>query len=288
MANILFIGLGNMGFPMAGHLASQGHNLIVANRSQGKVENWLKTYSGCPFSEHTAFNQIEVVILCVGKDEDVEEWLIERNLLEQLTAGTLVIDHTTTSSELAEKMSKTAQKSEIFFCDVPVSGGQQGAQSGQLSLMCGSDEAVYQKIKEVTSAYTKAIEYMGPPGSGQKTKMVNQICVAGLIQALSEGMNFADKSGLDVAKVMNLVGQGAAASWQLTNRHKTMMDNQYNHGFAVDLMHKDLQICLSTARDIGIPLPITELVNSYYQELQQQGHGTKDTSSLLLRLQEIT
>lgn len=294
MANIVFIGLGNMGAPMASHLAKAGHKLTVANRSSEKVSKWLtnintennlkhqpQALSGTSLPKDT-----DVVILCVSRDSDVEEWLIDNGIILQLSKHSIIIDHSTTSAKLAETMAIAAAKQEIFFCDVPMSGGQQGAQSGQLSLMAGCDPLVFEKITTLLSPYTKAIAHMGTPGAGQKTKMVNQICVAGLIQALAEGINFAQNNGLDVKKVMELVGQGAASSWQLINRHNTMIQGEYDHGFALSLMHKDLQICLEQAAQIGTPLPITQLVDGFYQELEATGHGNKDTSALLLHLQK--
>ncbi len=284
--NILFIGLGNMGAPMAAHLANAGHSLTVTNRSSEKVSKWLESNPGKPLSAPDALpGQTDAVILCVSRDKDVEEWLIDNGIINQLKPGALIIDHSTTSADLAERMAEAAAKNGIFFCDVPVSGGQQGAQNGQLSLMAGCAPEVYEKLVEITEPYTKAIAHMGTPGCGQKTKMVNQICVAGLIQSLAEGIHFAQESGLDAEKVMELVGQGAASSWQLVNRHKTMIDGDYDHGFAVSLMHKDLQICLQEAKASGLSLPVTELVDSYYQQLESEGNGSKDTSSLLLHLQ---
>ncbi len=284
--NILFIGLGNMGAPMAAHLANAGHSLTVTNRSAEKISKWLEINPGQPLSAPDALpRQTDAVILCVSRDKDVEEWLIDNGIIDQLKPGALIIDHSTTSADLAERMAEAAAKNGIFFCDVPVSGGQQGAQNGQLSLMAGCAPEVYEKLVEITAPYTKAIAHMGTPGCGQKTKMVNQICVAGLIQSLAEGIHFAQESGLDAEKVMELVGQGAASSWQLVNRHKTMIDGDYDHGFAVSLMHKDLQICLQEAKASGLSLPVTELVDSYYQQLESEGNGSKDTSSLLLHLQ---
>lgn len=295
MANIVFIGLGNMGAPMATHLANAGHKLTVANRSPEKVAQWLMQFEESSSLPHTpaALNgstlpsDTDVVILCVSRDEDVREWLIDNGIISQLPAHSVIIDHSTTSASLAEEMANLAAKEDIYFCDTPVSGGQQGAQSGQLSLMAGCDSRAFEQISSITAPYTKAIAHMGKPGCGQKTKMVNQICVAGLVQALAEGINFAENNNLDVKKVMNLVGQGAASSWQLVNRHDTMISGEYDHGFALDLMHKDLQICLEQASKSNSAIPVTHLVDQYYQELQAKGHGSKDTSALLLRLQTL-
>jgi 3-hydroxyisobutyrate dehydrogenase len=295
MTNIVFIGLGNMGAPMATHLANAGHKLTVANRSPEKVAQWLMQFEESSSLPHapaalygsTLPSDTDVVILCVSRDEDVREWLVDNGIISQLPAHSVIIDHSTTSATLAEEMANLAAKEDIYFCDTPVSGGQQGAQSGQLSLMVGCDSRVFEQISSITAPYTKAIAHMGKPGCGQKTKMVNQICVAGLVQALAEGINFAENNNLDVKKVMNLVGQGAASSWQLVNRHDTMISGEYDHGFALDLMHKDLQICLEQASRSNSATPVTHLVDQYYQELQAKGHGSKDTSALLLRLQTL-
>ena len=287
MSNILFIGLGVMGAPMAGHLARAGHTLTVTNRSSAKVDRWLAQYPGTALPDAMPDRlDVEAVVLCVGNDQDVREWLTDKGLLDALRPGTLIIDHSTTSATLAEDMAELCAASGVYFCDVPVSGGEQGAINGQLSLMAGCDASAFETLISVTAPYTKAIDHMGPPGSGQKTKMVNQICITGLLETLSEGMLFAQKAGLDVDKVMQLVSQGAAGSWQLTNRYKTMLAGEYDHGFAVELMCKDLGICLDQAEKLNLDLPVASLVNGYYRELMQSGHNRKDTSALLLRLQE--
>lgn len=293
MANIVFIGLGNMGAPIAKHLAKAGHQLTVTNRTPSKSAQWLQettrdeaiSVKPCALRNHQLPSDTDVVILCVNRDEDVKEWLLDNGIISQLRPNSLIIDHSTTSATLAEEMARHAAKKGIFFCDIPVSGGQQGAQTGQLSLMTGCSPEVFGHISTITAPYTKAIAHMGPPGSGQKTKMVNQICVAGLIQSLAEGIRFAENNDLDVQKVMELVGQGAASSWQLINRHNTMIAGEYDHGFAVDLMHKDLTICFEQAKKSNSPTPVAELVDEYFQELQAAGHGSRDTSALLLRLQ---
>lgn len=293
MANIVFIGLGKMGAPMAAHLAKAGHKLTVTNRSPEKVTQWLSDIdletdiTPTALVGHALPNDTKVVILCVSRDEDVREWLIDNGIIAQLSAKSIIIDHSTTSATLAEEMANQAAKEDIYFCDIPVSGGQQGAQSGQLSLMVGCNPTIFEQITAITAPYTKAIAHMGTPGSGQKTKMVNQICVAGLVQSLAEGIIFAEKNNLDVKKVMQLVGHGAASSWQLLNRHDTMIAGEYDHGFAIDLMHKDLQICINQAVKSNSPTPITQLIDQYFQELQALGHGNKDTSALLLRLQSL-
>ena len=290
MSNILFIGLGTMGYPMAGHLAKAGHNVAVYNRTQSVAEKWIQEYSGSIVSDLTALpDHIQYVMLCVGRDDDVRNILTgEHPLLDQLDQGTVVIDHTTTSALLSEEINDACSRRGQLFSDAPVSGGQQGAINGQLSLMTGADSnTLFDDVKAITAPYTKAIQHMGPAGAGQKTKMVNQICITGLVEALSEGILFAQKAGLDVDKVMQLVSQGAAGSWQLSNRYKTMLAGEYDHGFAVELMCKDLDICLDQAGKLGLELPVATLVSGYYRELMLAGHNRKDTSSLLLRLQEL-
>ncbi|QQD21364.1 NAD-binding protein [Oceanospirillaceae bacterium ASx5O] len=284
MATIAFLGLGNMGYPMAGHLANSGHQLRVFNRTHNKAQRWVEEFPGtaCTTPATTTHNA-DAVILCVGRDADVRE-LLNDQLLAQLQPGTLLIDHTTTSARLAEELAARCAEQGLRFADVPVSGGQQGAINGQLSLMAGCAAADYDDIVRITAPYTRLIERLGNPGCGQKAKMVNQICVAGLIQALAEGLQFARNAGLDAEQVMKVIGQGAASSWQLQNRHQTMLNGEFDHGFAVDWMRKDLQICLQEALHNGSSLPVTALVDQFYGELQQQGAGKLDTSALLLRL----
>lgn len=286
MATITFFGLGNMGYPIAGHLARHGHRLQVYNRTPQKSQRWCEEFTGkCYDNPAKATENTDAVILCVGRDDDVRELLTgHHEVLQQLRPGTLIIDHTTTSARLAEELATRCDTLGLRFADVPVSGGQQGAINGQLSLMAGCSENDYNDIVRITAPYTRLIERMGNPGSGQKTKMVNQICVAGLIQALAEGLQFARNAGLDAEQVMKVIGQGAASSWQLQNRHQTMLAGDFNHGFAVDWMRKDLQICLQEALHNGSSLPVTALVDQFYGELQQQGAGRLDTSALLLRL----
>lgn len=286
---IAFIGLGNMGAPMADHLAKQGHELTIYNRSQHKAENWLKNHKHCEiaFNAKDACHDCEILILCVGNDQDVEQLIFGINgAHESLARGSLIIDHSTTSSELAIRMHKQLNDLQIDYVDAPVSGGEQGAINGQLTIMCGGDPYPAQRAEKLTQAYAKSFAHMGPIGNGQLTKMVNQICVAGLIQGLAEGIHFGQQAGLDMNKVMSTLGQGAAASWQMNNRHETMNKGEYDFGFAVDLMRKDLGICLNSARQTGANLPVTALVDQFYGELQKQGHGKLDTSSLLLRLNQ--
>lgn len=285
MAKIAFLGLGNMGFPMAGHLLNAGHQVTAYNRSTEKAERWSKQYNAAATSNPLeAIKETEAVLLCLGRDSDVRDVLILQQVLKNLAPNTLIIDHTTTSALLAEELNQLCQELGLRFADAPVSGGQQGAEHGQLSIMLGCADNDYADIKALLAPYTKSIERMGNAGAGQKTKMVNQICVAGLIQALAEGIQFATRAGLDTQQVMRVVGAGAASSWQLINRHQSMINGHYQHGFAVDWMRKDLQICLQEAINNGSNLPITALVDQFYGELQQQGRGQLDTSALLLRL----
>ena len=287
MANIAFLGLGNMGYPMAGHLTKAGHRVFSYNRSTDKAERWANDYQAQATSNPLkAIENAEVVFLCLGRDSDVRELLIDKEVLQNLNANTLLIDHTTTSALLATELASLCRIHNLRFADAPISGGQQGAQSGQLSIMVGCEQSDFSEIQALTAPYTRNIERMGDIGAGQKTKMVNQICVAGLIQALAEGVQFAVNAGLDAEKVMRVVGAGAASSWQLINRHQTMLEGKFEHGFAIDWMRKDLQICLEEALHNGSSLPITALVDQFYGELQQQGQGKLDTSALLLRLQK--
>lgn len=285
MKKIAFIGLGNMGYPMAGHLAQAGFHVSVYNRTHSKAKAWQAEHKGETSPDlKEAVRDADVLLLCVGRDEDVRALLVEQKALDCLAANALVIDHSTTSALLAEEIDQACQNRGLRFADAPVSGGQQGAINGKLSIMLGCASNDFDEIRSLTQAYTAVIERMGAVGAGQKTKMVNQICVAGLLQGLAEGVQFALNAGLDAEKVMQVIGQGAASSWQLNNRHKTMIEGEYEHGFAVDWMRKDLQICLQEALHNGSSLPVTALVDQFYGELQQQGSGKLDTSSLLQRL----
>ncbi len=284
---LAFIGLGNMGYPMAGHLAQQGHELTVYNRTLSKAEQWVKDYGHqLADTPQAAAEQADIVFTCVGNDNDLRAVILgENGLIHGLKTGSVLVDHSTVSAEISRKLAMLLAKKGVDFADAPVSGGQQGAQKGQLSIMCGANAAVFARIEPVLAAYGKTITLMGDIGSGQLTKMVNQICFAGVIQGLAEGINFAQKSGLDVAKALNVISHGAASSWQMVNRYPTMLQNEYNHGFAVDWMRKDLAICLDEAAKNGAQLPVTELVNQFYADVQALGGGRWDTSSLLVRLQ---
>ena len=285
MTNIGFIGLGIMGGPMASHLNNNGYNLSVFNRSKEKSEKWItqNTKAKVCFSINDIATECDIIILCVGNDNDVRQIVDEtKNLIRP---GTVVIDHTTTSAELAKEMNNILVKQGSFFLDAPVSGGEAGAQQGALSVMVGGDEKIYMSIKEVLDSYSKFSKFMGPSGYGQLTKMVNQICIAGLIQSLAEGLHFAKKSNLDIKDVIDVISKGAAQSWQMENRWKSMIEDEYEHGFAVDLMRKDLDIVLEHANTIDADLEITDIVNSFYKDIQNAGGGRWDTSSLLRRLE---
>lgn len=289
--NIAFIGLGTMGYPMAGHLAQpqESHTVTVYNRTTSTAEQWVKDYGHqLASTPQAAAEQADIVFTCVGNDNDLRAVVLgENGLIHGLKTGAVLVDHSTVSAEVSREFAVLLAEKGVDFVDAPVSGGQQGAQKGQLSIMCGANAAVFTRIEPVLAAYGKTITLMGDVGSGQLTKMVNQICFAGLIQALAEGINFAQKSGLDVAKALNVISHGAASSWQMVNRYPTMLQNEYNHGFAVDWMRKDLAICLDEAAKNDAQLPITALVNQFYADIQALGGGRWDTSSLLVRLQNL-
>jgi 3-hydroxyisobutyrate dehydrogenase-like beta-hydroxyacid dehydrogenase len=285
MSNVGFIGLGIMGGPMASHLSNNGYNLSVFNRSREKSEKWLtkNTRAKVCFSVKDVATDRDIIILCVGNDNDVRQIVNEIKTL--IRPGTVVIDHTTTSAKLAKEMNKILAEQGSYFLDAPVSGGEAGAQQGTLSVMVGGDEKAYMSIKGVLDSYSKFSKIMGPSGYGQLTKMVNQICIAGLIQSLAEGLHFAKKSNLDVKDVIEVISKGAAQSWQMENRWKSMIEDEYEHGFAVDLMRKDLDIVLEHAKSIDANLEVTDIVNSFYKDIQNVGGGRWDTSSLLKRLE---
>jgi 3-hydroxyisobutyrate dehydrogenase-like beta-hydroxyacid dehydrogenase len=283
-----FIGLGVMGFPIAGHLSSNGFDVCVFNRTLKKAEQWAAKYLGeiCKTPAEIALRS-DIIFLCVGRDEDVREVLVgEDGVLSKIKPGTIVIDHTTTSASLAKEMSDILFKKQCIYLDAPVSGGQAGAEAGQLSVMVGGEENGYKAVRETLDVFSKFTKYMGKSGSGQLTKMVNQICIGGLIQALAEGVNFSEKAGLSTADVMEVITKGAAQSWQMENRWKTMLSGDYDHGFAVDWMRKDLDIVSAEASKIGADIEITNLVNMFYKDVQDLGGNHWDTSSLLKRIQE--
>lgn len=293
--NVAFIGLGVMGFPMARHLAAAGHAVTVYNRTAEVARRWLhevqaeqgKTAAQLAMAETPvqAARGQDIVFMCVGNDADVRSVALgDTGALAGMAAGTLLVDHTTASQQLALELAQAAASQSVGFLDAPVSGGQAGAENGALTVMAGGDDADFQRGAAVMSAYAKKCECLGPVGSGQLTKMVNQICIAGVLQGLAEGVHFAQKAGLDVAAVVDVISQGAAQSWQMNNRHETMSRNEFDFGFAVDWMRKDLDIALATGRELGARLPLTALVDQFYADVQAQGGGRWDTSSLLTRL----
>lgn len=280
---VAFIGLGVMGYPMAGHLAKAGYEVSVYNRSPAKAQSWAKEYGGRAFATVAeVVKDCEIVCLCVGNDDDVRQVLGEA--LPAMAAGGVVVDHTTASARLAKDAAEQAQAVGRSFVDAPVSGGQAGAIGGQLTVMAGGDEAAVERVRPVIQAYSKAIQRIGGPGAGQLAKMVNQICIAGVVQGLAEGLHFAKNAGLDAELVIAAISKGAAQSWQMENRWKTMTEGQYDFGFAVDWMRKDLGLTLDEARANGSSLQLTALVDQFYAEVQQMGGWRWDTSSLLARL----
>ena len=285
-----FIGLGVMGFPMAGHLANQNNNISVFNRTLEKSKTWNTKYQGVICNSPAELAKLsDVIMICIGNDNDVRDVISGREgVINYLKKGSIIVDHTTTSSELSKEMNELLNPKDIFYIDAPVSGGEAGAQSGQLSIMAGGDKDAFNLIKNILEPYTKFIKYMGPSGSGQLTKMVNQICIAGLIQALAEGINFSKKVGLNTQDVLEVVSKGAAQSWQMENRWETMTQNKYDYGFAVDLMRKDLDIVLKEAEKSNISLDVTKIINEFYKDIQDAEGGRWDTSSLLKRIEELT
>ena len=285
-----FIGLGVMGFPMAGHLQSSIHDLIVFNRSEEKSIKWIESFGGKSLTNlEDVAESSDVIILCIGKDDDVRNVIGgKEGLINKLKPGAIIVDHTTTSSDLPIEMNNLLNPLGVQFIDAPISGGQAGAESGQLSIMAGGDKEAFAQIEEVINTYAKFSKYMGASGTGQLTKMVNQICIAGLIQALAEGINFSENVGLNSKDVLEVISKGAAQSWQMENRWESMLQDEYDHGFAVDLMKKDLDIVIDKANDSDINLDITKLINNFYADIQNIGGGRWDTSSLLKRIQEIT
>ncbi len=283
---IAFIGLGAMGFPMAGHLARAGHTVTVYNRTPARAQAWHNVYGGkiAATPAEAAAGQ-DAVMLCVGNDDDVlAVSTSDLGVLQTLPAGALLIDHTTTSESLAKSLAETARESQVRFLDAPVSGGQIGAEKGALTVMVGASEADYRAALPLIECYAKCVRHMGPQGTGQLTKMVNQICIAGLLQGLAEGLHFAERAGLDASRVTEVIAQGAAQSWQMDNRASTMIAGEFDFGFAVDWMRKDLGIVLEAARAAGIEVPVTELVDRFYADVQNMGGNRWDTSSLIQRL----
>jgi len=288
MAKAAFIGLGVMGYPMAGHLAAKGHAVTVFNRSAARAEAWVAQHGGaCAATPREAAAGCDVVMACVGADDDLRAVTLGPDgAFAGMRKGAVFVDHTTASATVARELAAAAAAQGLGFVDAPVSGGQAGAENGVLSVMCGGAEADYAKAAPVIAAYARAQSLMGPAGSGQLAKMVNQICIAGLVQGLAEGLAFAERAGLDAAAVIEVISKGAAGSWQMDNRHKAMLDDNFDFGFAVDWMRKDLGICLAQARETGASLPVTALVDQFYADVQRQGGGRWDTSSLIRRLRE--
>lgn len=286
MAKCAFIGLGVMGYPMAGHLAGAGHEVCVYNRTAAKAEAWVAQHGGrAAPTPREAADGAEFVMACVGNDDDLRGVVTgEDGALAGMASGAVFVDHTTVSARVTEEMAGAAAEKGVAFVDAPVSGGQAGAENGQLVIMCGGDQAAFERAAPVMDTYAKLAKRMGESGAGQLAKMVNQICIAGLVQGLSEGLAFAEKAGLDGRRVVDVIGGGAAGSWQMLNRHETMLDDEFEHGFAVNWMRKDLGICLDTAKEVGASLPVTALVDQFYGEVQTMGGGRWDTSSLIRRL----
>ena len=288
MARVAFIGLGVMGFPMAGYLAKGGHDVIVYNRTQEKAKKWVDIYGGeMAALPAEAADGCDFVFSCVGNDDDLRSVTIENcGAFGAMKSGSVFIDNTTASAKIARELYEHAEANGFGFLDAPVSGGQAGAENGALSVMVGGDVDVFKKAKPLIDCYSKMVGHMGETGSGQIAKMVNQICIAGLVQGLAEGINFAQNAGLDVEKLIGVISQGAASSWQMSNRYETMNNADYEHGFAVDWMRKDLKICLEEAQNNGSSLPVAALVDQFYAEVQQMGGNRWDTSSLLARLKK--
>ncbi|MBI1262374.1 MAG: NAD-binding protein [Rhizobiales bacterium] len=282
---VSFIGLGVMGFPMAGHLARAGYDVCVYNRTSAKADKWLATYGGrAAATPAEAARDARIVFACVGNDDDVRAVTIGPDgAFSAMSAGAVFVDHTTASADVARELAGKAAAAGLGFLDAPVSGGQAGAENGQLTIMAGGAAADYAAAEKAMGHYARQMRLMGPSGSGQLTKMVNQICIAGLVEGLAEGLHFALRAGLDANAVIEVISKGAAQSWQMENRYKTMIESKYDFGFAVDWMRKDLAICLAEAARNGADLPVTRLVDQFYGEVQKAGGGRLDTSSLLTR-----
>ena len=286
MAKVAFLGLGVMGFPMAGHLAAKGHEVTVYNRSPAKAADWVAKHGGraAATPREAAMGQ-DFVMACVGNDDDLRAVCAGADgAFAGMETGAVFVDHTTVSAQVTRELSAMAEGLGLGFVDAPVSGGQAGAENGVLSVMCGGSHAAYDSAEPVIAAYARICRRLGESGAGQIAKMMNQICIAGLVQGLSEALAFGEKAGLDGEAGIEVISQGAAGSWQMVNRHKTMLEDRFDHGFAVDWMRKDLGICLATANDIGASLPVTALVDQFYKDVQRMGGGRNDTSSLIRRL----
>ncbi len=285
---VTFLGLGVMGHPMAGYLQKAGYDVCVYNRTTAKAQQWVEQYGG-RYGEtpRQAANGADVVLLCVGNDNDVRDMITgEQGVLEVLSEGTIIVDHTTTSDALAKELSGLTAEQSVSFIDAPVSGGQAGAENGQLAIMVGGEQAAFARIEPLINSYAKSILYMGESGAGQATKMVNQLLIAGILQGISEGFALAKKSGLDVSQVIDAISAGAAGSWQLSNRGETIANDTFDFGFAIDWMRKDLGFCLDAAEKYGLHLPNAQWVDQRYKEIQAQGHSRSDTSVLVKQYDE--
>ena len=285
---VAFLGMGVMGYPMAGHLARAGHHVTVYNRSAAKAQAWVAEYGGTSAATpREAATGAQIVFACVGNDDDLRSVVLGADgAFAGMAKGTLFVDHTTASAEVARELHATARAAGLDFVDAPVSGGQAGAVNGLLTVMCGGEPAAFERARPVGMAFSRAFTLIGAPGAGQLAKMVNQICIAGLVQGLSEGVSFGVAAGLDMKLVLDVIGKGAAQSWQMDNRGKTMVDDSFDFGFAVDWMRKDLGLCLDEAKRNGAPLPATALVDQFYGDVQRMGGGRWDTSSLIRRLRK--
>jgi 3-hydroxyisobutyrate dehydrogenase len=286
MANVAFLGLGVMGYPMAGHLQSAGHSVTVYNRTSAKAETWVAEHGGAMATTPAEAAQgADFVMACVGNDDDLRGVCLgDTGAFAGMSKGAIFVDHTTVSAKVTAELYVASAELGLSSVDAPISGGQAGAENGVLSIMCGGDQTAYDAAEPIMAAYSRICRRIGDSGAGQKTKMCNQIAIAGLVQGLSEALHFAEKAGLDGEAVVEVISQGAAGSWQMSNRYQTMLDDHFEHGFAVDWMRKDLGICLQAADETGASLPVTALVDQFYKDVQKMGGGRWDTSSLFKRL----
>ena len=283
---VAFIGLGVMGYPMAGHLAAKGYDVTVYNRNSAKAEGWVDEHNGTSAATpKESASGASIIFACVGADDDLREVTLgENGIFAGMTLGSVFVDHTTASADVAREMHAAAKDRDLGFIDAPVSGGQAGAESGVLTVMCGGDQEDFDKVSAAIDCYAKMCQLMGPAGAGQLTKMVNQICISGVVQGLAEGLNLALMAGLDGAQVVDVISKGAAQSWQMENRYLTMLADEYEHGFAVKWMRKDLAICIQEAKNQGISLPMAALVDQFYADVEAMGGSRWDTSALLARM----
>ena len=289
MAKVAFLGLGVMGYPMAGHLVKAGHEVTVYNRTAAKAEAWVAQHGGTmAITPALAAKGADFVMSCVGNDDDLRAVCTGVDgAFEKMSKGAVFVDHTTVSASVTRELYAAAAEAQLSFVDAPISGGQAGAENGVLSVMCGGDADIYARAEPIIDAYARICRRIGDSGAGQMTKMCNQIAIAGLVQGLSEALHFAEKAGLDGRAVVEVISQGAAGSWQMQNRYETMIDGEFEHGFAVDWMRKDLGICLDTADETGASLPVTAIVDQFYKDVQNLGGGRWDTSSLIKRLRAL-